>query len=690
LLKLRKILLCKSFYLILLLFSFFITFIRINLTNYNFKYTIDDNLVIGTISKIKKDSDKLTLEIKGYEKIIGYYYFNDEDINYHLGDKVLLKGSLERPKHNTVFNLFDYHDYLKVKNIHFLMNIKSINLIKENKNIYYFIKNKINNFFNKNNKTKNYIIAFILGDTSLIDSNIKSNYQNIGISHLLAISGTQITFISNNLLKILKKIKIKEKIRYLITFIILTIYVLLIDCPPPVLRSYLFFILSAFNIIYYFHISQVNLFYLVLIISLFINPFIIYDLGFLYSYIISFFLIYFSNFYSNKKKIKQLLITSFISFLASFPITLKTSYKINLLSVIYNLFYIPYVNYLIFPGSVIVGFFPNKVFDNLYKIFINIMEKSSSYLVKITTFMFVLAKPTVFIIVLYYIFIFIFIYFFFKKRYLYLFPLIILLVTNYFYYDKSSYVLAIDVDQGDSLLIHDNKYNVLIDTGGKISFDNDQDYTISKNKLIPFFYSSGIKKIDVLVLSHGDYDHMGEAITLVENFKVEKVIFNCGEFNELEQDLIKVLDKKKIPYYKCIKELNIYDNKLYFLNNKDYGNENDNSSVVYTELNNHKFLFMGDAGVEVEEDLIEKYNLKDIDVLKVGHHGSKTSSSQDFINKIDPKYSIISVGKNNRYGHPNDSVLKNLEESKIYRTDQDGSIMLKIKNDKLKIETCAP
>ena len=183
---------------------------------------------------------------------------------------------------------------------------------------------------------------------------------------------------------------------------------------------------------------------------------------------------------------------------------------------------------------------------------------------------------------------------------------------------------------------------------------------------------------------------MGEAINLVNNFKVEKVIFNCGEFNELENDLINLLDKKKIPYYSCIKELNIDNNKLYFLNNKDYRNENNNSSVIYTELNNHKFLFMGDAGVEVEEDIIEKYNLKDIDVLKVGHHGSKTSSSKNFINDINPKHSLISVGKKNRYGHPNDKVLDNLENSKIYRTDEDGSIMFKIKNNKLYIETCIP
>ena len=183
---------------------------------------------------------------------------------------------------------------------------------------------------------------------------------------------------------------------------------------------------------------------------------------------------------------------------------------------------------------------------------------------------------------------------------------------------------------------------------------------------------------------------MGEAINLVENFKVEKVIFNCGEYNGLEKELIKMLEKKKIPYYSCIKELNVDNNKLYFLNNKDYGNENDNSNIIYTELNNHKFLFMGDAGVEVEEDLIEKYNLMDIDILKVGHHGSKTSSSEEFINKINPKYSVISVGKNNRYGHPNKEVLNNLDDSKIYRTDQDGSIMFKLKNNKLGIEICSP
>ena len=99
---------------------------------------------------------------------------------------------------------------------------------------------------------------------------------------------------------------------------------------------------------------------------------------------------------------------------------------------------------------------------------------------------------------------------------------------------------------------------------------------------------------------------------------------------------------------------------------------------------------MGDASVTTEKEILDKYDLPDIDVLKVGHHGSKTSSSKEFIDEINPRYSIISVGKKNRYGHPNKEALETLKDSKIYRTDEDGSVMFKIKNNKLRIETCSP
>lgn len=182
----------------------------------------------------------------------------------------------------------------------------------------------------------------------------------------------------------------------------------------------------------------------------------------------------------------------------------------------------------------------------------------------------------------------------------------------------------------------------------------------------------------------------GEAINLVNNIKIEKVIFNCGTYNDLEKELIKVLEKKNIKYYSCVKKLNIENYKLYFLNTKEYDNENDNSNVIYFNYNNYKFLFMGDAGIEKEKDILEKYNLKDIDFLKVGHHGSNTSSSELFINSINPKYSLISVGAHNRYGHPKESVLDTLSNSKIYRIDLDGSIEIKLNKNGYNIRTCPP
>ena len=313
------------------------------------------------------------------------------------------------------------------------------------------------------------------------------------------------------------------------------------------------------------------------------------------------------------------------------------------------------------------------------------METISLYFVRFDCLNFVFGRPSLFWIFLYYLFLLF--YLFSGKR---KFALLTVILSMIFYFQlilfPRQFFIFIDVGQGDATLFHSGGKTMLIDTGGKLFSSS----SLASDTLVPLLHSLGIRSLNYLILTHGDYDHMGEGITLVESFKVGKVIFNSGKYNDLELALIQVLNEKNIPYYQNIQELRMGNQSFYFLNRQLYDDENDNSMVLYTELHGIKLLFMGDAGVEVEEDLSEKYNLQDIDVLKVGHHGSKTSSSKGFIDEIKPKYSIISVGKNNRYGHPNKEVLENLEKSKIYRTDKQGSIMFKIKNNKLKIETCSP
>lgn len=663
----------------------------------NYIHLRDDTTFKLKIIDYKIDGNQLSLDFDS--DVIGKYYFESlkekESFNktFSLGDTLSLKGTLEIPKNNTIPNTFNYKEYLKYKKINYILKIDSFKVYSSNKNIFLKIKNYLYKRI-YNIKYNDYLYAFILGKSSYLDEEEYENYKINGVTHLFALSGLHVSIFSLILLNIMKRLKLKEKLSFIITSLFLLFFSFVASYTPSILRAVIFFILSSINKIYYFHIKPINILYLTFIILVVINPFYIFNTGFILSFTITFFILLFNEYNSVKSGLKSILIISLLSFFSSLPIIINMSYEINIISSINNIFFIPFVTNIVFPVSIISVIFPKISYVlNILTTFMEYVSNVSSNIVNITIYFPYFNKIS---IVFYYLFLILFIKLK-KKRYLFLILFILLFLKIKPIFNRNTILYFLDVGQGDSLLIRTkNNKSIMVDTGGKLTYKKEKwelknrNFDIEKNTIIPFIKSIGINKIDYLFLTHGDYDHMGETINLVNNFKVEKVIFNCGEFNQLEQALIKVLDKKKIKYYSCIKELNIDNNKLYFLQTKEYDNENDNSSVIYTELNGYKFMFMGDAGIEKEKDILEKYNISNIDVLKVGHHGSKTSSSKEFIDEIEPKYSIISVGKNNRYGHPNKEVLNILDESKIYRTDQDGSIMFKIKNDKLEIETCSP
>ena len=679
--KLKTILKLKQKYTYILFITFIIYALIITNISITSTYKESDTTFEGNVLSIKNYDTKTTIIIKEKnkkEKILVNYYEKIDKIN--LGDKVKVKGTLKLPSKNTVPNLFNYRTYLKNNNIYYILTACEITKVKNNSKILTHYKNKLQKYIN-HKKAHTYLNVFILSNKNDLDKEVLSSYQVNGLSHLFSISGMHLTLLLGTILKLLDKVSYNRYYKYVILIIILIIYMYLTDFTPSILRSGIMFILLSLNKLLNFKIETKNIMMLTFIIIVLINPFYIYNLGFQLSYLISFYLIIFAHIINKHKNyFKKLFITSLISFLVSFPIIISNYYQANLLSILINLLFVPIISYIVLPLSFITLILPT---DSILILIMDILEGISLSLTNINHLLLELPKPSIYLIMIYYALITLLLI---NKKYL--IPLLIIIIIHKISinFNPNMEIIFLDVSQGDSILLHypHNKHNILIDTGGN------HNYEISKNIIIPYLKSKGISKIDYLILTHGDYDHMGEAINLVENFKVEKVIFNCGEFNELEQDLIKVLNKKKIPYYSCIKELNINDSKLYFLNSKDYGNENDNSNVIYTELNGYKFMFMGDASGTTEKEILNKYNLPDIDVLKAGHHGSKTSSSKEFIDTINPKYSIISVGKNNRYGHPNKEALDNLEDSKIYRTDVEGSIMFKIKNKKLKIETCSP
>ena len=675
LLKLRTILLYNYPYYLLLIIVLIISFPRLIIPKQsNYKTTSKE--VIGVVEEYSYSKDLLKITISNKEKIIIYYYLKDDNkIDIKLGDKIKVLGEFRKPKPNTTKNLFNYQKYLYNKNVFYLVNASKIYKLSSTKNIYY----KLKQIIKKQTENSPYLKAFILGDKEDISKQATTSYQENGISHLLAISGMHITLLSSIVLKILKKLKITEEKRYLYTSILLIIYLMLIGLSASALRGVLFFILFSINKIYYFYIKPQNIFIVVLSISLLIDPYYIYDIGFSYSFLISLTLLLTASSITGNY-LQRLLKTSILSFLVSIPISLYNYYQINLLSIIYNLFYVPLVSLIIFPLSLISLFI--KPLIPIYNIFIYILEKSSIVLNEISLGKLIFPKLP---LIIYFIYLLIIIFIIKKltiKENKYLLILIVLLFLHYTYptLTRTTYIKMIDVGQGDSILIHSNNESVLIDTGGSI--DNDESKIVI-NTTIPLLKSLGIKKLKYLILTHGDADHMGEAKHLIDSFKVKNILINNGEFNYLEKELISKTDNIKIAKEGTV--IKCGDITMVQLNT-DLTDENDSSQIYYAMYKNYSILFTGDASLKSEDYILDNYDLSKIDILKVGHHGSKTSTGINLIDKLEPKIALISVGKDNKFNHPNQMVLDNLKTSQIYRTDINGTITLKL-NKNVKVQT---
>lgn len=663
--RLRHILQSKHLIKIITIIIFIITLLYTNYYPFKSKYTKDDKEFIGIVTKYEVKEDKITIEIKAKEKLLITYKYQDKEFNnLSYGDKIKVKGTLITPSKNTNQNTFNYQKYLYYKKIYYLVEATSINKIANNHNYLYTIKNTLYQKINKL-KSSNYIKTLLFCDNTL-SKEIKESYRINGISHLFSVSGMHINFFVSIIYLYLNKITYNKRIKYLITNIFIITYLILFP-SSSLLRSAVMSILYSINYLLKLKIKKIDILLLTLGVSLLINPFIIYDLGYIYSYTITFFLVLSSSTLKKKNKINKIIYISLLSFLISIPITIYNSFEINIISILLNIILVPIISIIILPLTILTYIFP--ILDSILYLFTNTLETISLFISKINITKIIFPKPSLLIIVLYYIIILLS---YQNKKYFYLNIILLIIIYISPYLNSNFEVVMFEVGEADCHLIKYpyNKNTILIDTGKN-------EYKI-KNEVIPYLKSIGIKKIDYLIITHGDLDHIGGSITLINNFQVKNVVLNKGTFTDLEKELIKNLNKKKIPYQINISKINLSNHTIYLLNNTKYNNENDNSIITYFTYQKYKFLYMGDASITTEDNLLENYNLNNISILKVGHHGSNTSSSKDFISQINPSISLISVGENNIYHHPNKEVINNLSKSRIYRTDINNMVKLTI------------
>lgn len=690
--RLKIILQSKLILSLSLVFIIFYVLILTKVIQYRSNIPANTSNIEGIILDYTIDGDKLSILLKAKEKIQVTYYIkseeekNDLQAKLKLGLTINLAGELKEASNNTIPNTFNYKKYLYNKRIYWLMTANKITVISKDIAFFYKIKNTLVTKINTYHKTSSYLHAFILGINKGIDNDVHQDYQNNGVTHLFAISGMHISFLVAAMTLLFKKLKFKEKTIDFIIICFLLFYMFLVGLSASVVRASLLYIFLLLNKKLNLNLSSCIILYWLFFLLIIINPFYIYDLGFAYSFLTSFGLMLFSSKIKGNY-LKMTFLVSMVTFFFSLPITLYNFYEFNLLTIMNNIIMVPMVSIFLFPLSLLTFILP--ILEPILQMGFQILEQVNRFCSSLSINIAVPKINSIYVIIYYVI-----IYLIYKYNFKYIIGLffLILIVKIMPLIDDKAYVYYLDVGQGDATLIitEHQRHIIMIDTGGKIEYNKEswqlrnKNFDLSEN-MATFLKSKGIQKLDLLIITHGDADHIGYATSLSEKVKISKLMLNNNFVNYAENELLKNVSSHITDEYIS------NDFLIRNLNLQVSNDENDSSLVLYFRLKKQNFLIMGDAPKEIETKISETYNIQ-ADFIKVGHHGSNTSSDISFLKKIKPKYAIISAGRNNRYNHPSKETIKTLETLKIkyFSTQEKGTIELILDKDQIKFKFYSP
>lgn len=588
-----------------------------------------------------------------------------------------------------------------------------------------------NGIFSIINNKNGIIGAIILGDKTDLDSDIKELYSVSGIAHILAISGLHISFIGMAIYRLLRR-----RFRFLfsaaVSIPVVLSFGIMSGFGISTIRAIIMFILKIIGEVLgrkYDAITAISLAGLVLLVQ---NPFVVCNSGFQMSFgaIIAIVLILpiVEEILNTDNKIIKVISANFTISLVMNPILAWNYYELPTFSFLLNIVVVPLMSVVIvssiagiFCSCIMFGFgkaviFPGCGILELYTFLCNVINKSSVASI-------VVGQPKVTIIIVYYAILLVVLFGLknirtkytraekerniikketglvlekkakkerrikgqnIKLRLACIVGFLLLNCLIYYIPNPGFYITFINVGQGDGIVIHgDNGTKVMVD-GGSTS-----EKQVAKNCIVPYLKAEGIGTIDYSIITHTDKDHISGILEILENnnsnrIRIKNLVMpDINMKDDTYNELIEKAKLKKINvlYIKKGDTLSLGKTKIkciYPETTTTASDKNDYCTVLSVKNKTSKILLTGDISKKIEEkikdDIEENYT-----VLKVAHHGSNYSSSEKFLKKVNPKYSIISVGKNNSYGHPGNETMERLRKQGgvIYRTDEKGGITIR-------------
>ena len=657
-----------------------------------------------------------------------------------VGNKISVYGQINKFQRSTNLGQFDEYQFYKIQNIDYKVYAKSVQVTNDSYSKLHAILNQIKEKLVQvyssilNEKESGIVSAMLLGETNLLDRDMKELYQKNGIAHILAISGLHITLIGMCFFKIFQKLRIHISLSIFFTIILIFLYGILTNFSVSTNRAVVMLIIGLLAKIIgktYDLITAMSLSALVILIQ---APLQLYNCGFLLSFgaIMGIAIVlpainrlrlsydkdnkdHSSEDSSNddekiennqkrtawdgkehpiltyyKEAFESSILVSLSVTIMTLPLLLYFFFQIPLYSIVLNLIVIPLMTLVVMLSLVggILGcfslFLARICIGGVHFILV-LYEGLCRFFESLPYSNILVGKPSLFLILCYYMILVVFVMvsiYHQKKKYLFVLFLLFLI----FYHPRESEleISFLDVGQGDGIFFETPSNTTYLLDGG--SSDVKQ---VGKFRLLPFLKAKGISHIDYAIMTHADSDHISGLLELMEEIEIGTLLVPDTSLVTPEySNLILLAENKNIKVVRIQKGDVLTDGEVTLTCLHPYyefipDNNNEYSTVICMEYGEFQALLTGDLGAEGEKMILKE--LKDCDLLKVAHHGSKNSTSMDFLEKVDPEYGIISCGKNNRYGHPHDELIERLSKcnTKIYITSESGAITVKVKDGKM-------
>ena len=558
--------------------------------------------------------------------------------------------------------------------------------------------------------------ALLIGDRSGMDDEEATIYRRLGITHLFAISGLHVGLLAFMLRELLLRMKIRRETVGMVLIILLPFYAVIAGGAPSVWRAVSVTVLVLVTTSGRITIRLDNAIAFSAIAFILYEPFVLFQPGFQLSYIAATSLVLSSQLVERTKTIAGAsFLVTLISQLSLFPLLLFHFHELSLSSFFINIVYVPLYSVIILPANLILlisSAFSLPMTSMIFAIYVPFREFIRLITSWISSFPYQLWTPgkpgaieATFAVVGV-------IYFFVRyeegrlvRQCLHFVVIPALLIHLLPYLDSTLRVTYLDVGQGDSAVIElPYRQGVyLIDTGGRVDFGEEswktptKPFEVGRKIVVPYLKGRGITKIDKLIISHAHADHMEGADEVLEEIQVKEIHITPGSETEKEMyDLVQLADKKKVPIHEMGDGVSWTAGRTTFaylgpLDSEYVGN--DSSLVLLMKTMGPSFLFSGDMEMEAEEKFLRKYGTVKWGevILKAGHHGSKTSSTDAFVGALRPKLTVISAGRNNLYGHPHQEVLDTFEKYGLQTlvTAENGSITVKVEKDRYSVSVMA-